>query len=280
VPLARSLELASSLNERLVCEPLPRRAIYEANESRQGVVFDVSFVQPERKFVNVAVQMLRAGVMIDADQPALQDGKDAFDPVRRHVFANIFASAVIDGAVGISEKVDAGVCPAFVGVHGRSDFNMPLNGGLDCFFVGALDRHCNRAPAALPYTKNWRLANGAATGLELLPFVLVRLFAADKGFVDFDNSFKLFEFRSARLAQPVKDKPSGLLRDTDFLGELGGRNALARIMKASSPAAISELASRVGVASIKKLYELAMSTKDTLSAQTWRGAEMTKYETV
>jgi hypothetical protein len=110
--------------------------------------------------------------------------------------------------------------------------------------------------------------------------VLVRLFAADKGFVDFDNSFKLFEFRSARLAQPVKDKPSGLLRDTDFLGELGGRNALARIMKASSPAAISELASRVGVASIKKLYELAMSTKDTLSAQTWRGAEMTKYETV
>jgi hypothetical protein len=43
------------------------------------MVPNVAFIQAERKFVNVAVQVLRAGVMTDADQAALQDSKDAFD---------------------------------------------------------------------------------------------------------------------------------------------------------------------------------------------------------
>jgi hypothetical protein len=111
-PLARSLG-ASSLNERLVCEPLSGRSVYEAVEPRQGMVLDIALVQPERKFIDVAVQMLRTGVMIDADQPALQDGKDAFDAVRRHVFANIFASAVIDGIVDKADIADARVRAAF-----------------------------------------------------------------------------------------------------------------------------------------------------------------------
>jgi hypothetical protein len=61
VPLARS-PASLSLNERLVCEPLPRSAVYEAVEPCQGMVLDVALVQSERKFVNVAVQMFRAGV--------------------------------------------------------------------------------------------------------------------------------------------------------------------------------------------------------------------------
>ena len=66
-PLARSPG-SLSLNQRLVCEPFASHAIYEAIEPRQGVVLDVALIQPERKFVNVAVKMFRAGVMIDADQ--------------------------------------------------------------------------------------------------------------------------------------------------------------------------------------------------------------------
>jgi hypothetical protein len=48
--------------------------------------------------------MLRAGVMIDADQAALQDGEDAFGAVRGHVFANVFASSVVHRVV---DKADA-----------------------------------------------------------------------------------------------------------------------------------------------------------------------------
>ena len=63
------------------------------------VVFHVTFVQAERKLVNVAAEMLRAGVVIDADQAALQNGEDAFNAVRRDIVADIFAVAVIDGFV-------------------------------------------------------------------------------------------------------------------------------------------------------------------------------------
>lgn len=67
-PLARSR--ASSLNERLVCEPLARSPVYEAVKPRQRVVLDRDFVKPEREFVNVAVQVPRAGMITDADEAA------------------------------------------------------------------------------------------------------------------------------------------------------------------------------------------------------------------
>ena len=94
--------------------------------------------------------------------------------------------------------------------------------------VYALDWHRDRSPTALSHTKDRRLADRAATGLELLGLMLVGLFPTDdKGFIDFDDALQFFKFRAARLAQAVKHKPSRLLRDPDFFGELHGRNALA-----------------------------------------------------
>jgi hypothetical protein len=54
-------------------------------------------------------------VMIDADQPALQDRKDAFDAIGRHVREDVFASAVVDGIVVEPGMMDTGVCAAFIG---------------------------------------------------------------------------------------------------------------------------------------------------------------------
>ena len=102
-----------------------------------------------------------------------------------------------------------------------------MNGGLDCLFIRPLDWHSDRTAAALSHTKNRRLANRAASSLELLELMLVLFEAAYEGFVNFDDALQLFKLRSARLAQPMKDEPCGLLRDPDFLGELHGRNALA-----------------------------------------------------
>ena len=64
------------------------------------MILYVTFIQPERKLVNVAVQVLRADVMIDADQAALEDGKNAFRSVRSHVASHVFTSAVIDSGMG------------------------------------------------------------------------------------------------------------------------------------------------------------------------------------
>ena len=91
-----SVPSVRSLNEPFVSEALASRPTNEAIEPRQGVVLHVTFVQPERKLVNIAIKMLRAGMVIDANQTALENGEDTFDAVRGDVVTHIFASAVID----------------------------------------------------------------------------------------------------------------------------------------------------------------------------------------
>jgi hypothetical protein len=90
--------------------------VHETIEPRQGVVFDVAFVQAERKFVNVAVEMLLAGVMIDAINAALHDCKNALDPVRGHAIADVFALAVIDRIVIEGQASNANIRASLVRV--------------------------------------------------------------------------------------------------------------------------------------------------------------------
>ncbi len=225
--LARSPEVLS-LDERLICQPPASSAVYEAIKPRQRVVFDVAFVQPKRKFIDVAAKVFRTRMMIYADQPAFENCKNAFRPVRGHVASHVFARAVIDGIVAEPGIANARIRAAFIGMQGRSGLDVPMNGGLDRFLVRALYWHSDRAPASLAHAEHRRFADRAASSLELLGFMLVLFDPAHVGFVDFDNALQHFELRSARFAQPMKDKPRRLLRDPDFLGELHGRNALAR----------------------------------------------------
>jgi hypothetical protein len=51
------------LCEPLVCQPLACRSINEAIKERQSVVLDVSFVQPEGKFVGSALLWYCAGLL-------------------------------------------------------------------------------------------------------------------------------------------------------------------------------------------------------------------------
>jgi hypothetical protein len=48
---------ALSLDQRLICQTLPGDACNEAIEPSERVVFDVSFVQSQGKFINVAAKM-------------------------------------------------------------------------------------------------------------------------------------------------------------------------------------------------------------------------------
>lgn len=89
-PLGASVVAALSLDQRLVCETLPGAAIDKAVKPSKRVVFDVAFVQSERELIDVAVKMLRACMMINADDAALEDCEDAFHSVRGHVIANSY----------------------------------------------------------------------------------------------------------------------------------------------------------------------------------------------
>ncbi len=64
-----------SLGEPFVGQALARSTVNKAIEARHRVIFDVAFIEPEGKFIDVTGKMLRAGVVIDAVQAALEDGK-------------------------------------------------------------------------------------------------------------------------------------------------------------------------------------------------------------
>ena len=73
-----------SSGQPLVREPLARRRGHETIEPVQRVPRNVAVVQPPCEFVHVSVKVLRAGVMVDTVQAALQDGPDALNAVGRY----------------------------------------------------------------------------------------------------------------------------------------------------------------------------------------------------
>jgi hypothetical protein len=57
--------------------------------------------------------------------------------------------------------------------------------------------------------------------------MFIGLFAAEKGFVSFDNSLQFGEFAAASLTKAVKHEPRRFLLYTNLFGDLHGANALA-----------------------------------------------------
>ena len=76
----------------------------------------VPLVEAECKFINVATDVLLAGVVIDAIQAAVENGENALYAVSSHVIAGEFAFAVIDGLVIEKHAADARIGPGFVGM--------------------------------------------------------------------------------------------------------------------------------------------------------------------
>jgi hypothetical protein len=227
--LALLVAWCRSLCEPLICEPLARSGINETIKTHECMVLDVSFIKPERKFVNISAKMLAASVMVDADQTALEDGENAFNSIRGNGASHIFTRAVIDGFVFKGAGLDAIISASFIRVEHRAGFDALGDRILDGCFVGVSNGNGNRAAAALAHTEDGRFADGPATGFQLLGFMLVLFDPADKGFINFDDAFEFGEVRTAAgFPQPMQNEPSRFLRDPDFLGKLHRGYALAR----------------------------------------------------
>src|SRR5579872_5624069 len=86
-----------SSDQPLVSEPLPGNAINETVEAVERVASHVAIVEPESKFINVAVKVLFAHMMIDAIDAALQHRENAFDAIGGYIVTRVFARAMVDG---------------------------------------------------------------------------------------------------------------------------------------------------------------------------------------
>src|ERR1700688_4777362 len=217
-------------DEGFVGKSLPGNRSHEAIEPFHRVTRHVAVIAAERKFIDVGAKVFWAGVVIDADQAPLHDSENGLDTVRCHAVADVFAVAVIDGVVVKKQSADTSVRKMLVSVQRRSDFDV-LNDGIgDCPGVGRIDLDRFGAPtfAALFQSKHRRLADRAATQIQLLVLVFVCLDTTDIGFVDFDNALQFGQVIAAGFAKPVQNKPRRLLRDADFLAELQARNSFPR----------------------------------------------------
>jgi hypothetical protein len=85
---------ARPLDQRLVSQTLSGHAINEAIEPSKRVVFHVAFVQAEGKFIDIAAKVLLTRMMINADDAALENGEDAFHPVRGHIASLTYSPAL------------------------------------------------------------------------------------------------------------------------------------------------------------------------------------------
>jgi hypothetical protein len=73
------------LDQPRIGQTLAVNRLNEAIEPVQRVPFHVAIVQAKGEFVNVAMQMLRAGMMVDAVHPALHHRPNRLNRVRVHV---------------------------------------------------------------------------------------------------------------------------------------------------------------------------------------------------
>lgn len=214
--------LSNLRNQSFVGEALAHDGIDETSKPVQRVPLDVAFVQPPRKLLDVAVKMFRAGVVVDAVQPALQDGPHALNRVGGHQTPSVLPGAVVHRLMLVEQSVEIRKDHVVIGVERGANFclgeDFTVN-GLDCalrYDAGA------GSSAALPHPEHGNFSDRAASRVELLRFVLVALFATDERFVDLDHALELVDGvgSGAGFPQASEHEPCRLLGNADFLGKL------------------------------------------------------------
>ncbi len=226
----RILAAASSRHQPLISETFLRATINKRVKPVGRVNLDVAIVQTKRKFVDVPPCVPCGNVMKRAVYTALQNGPHALDSVDRHAAACVLSRTVIDRLMAEEKAVHVAIRGSFVGVQRGAGFNESVDGGLKRAAFGVWDRHGNRPAATLAQTKDRSFTDRSASEFQLLPFVLVSLFAADVGLIYFDHAGKgrlIEKVFSAGFTDSVHHEPRGLLRDAKLFRNLQAGHALA-----------------------------------------------------
>lgn len=219
---------SSSCRQRPVGDAPPDRGINEAGQPIQRVPLDFPIVQTERELVDVAAQVLLAGMVIDAVQAALHHGPHAFNAVRADAFADVFALLVVNGLMRVEGAMQTIVSHVLVGMERSAGGNMGMNGIFQVGGTIVLNGLGDGAAPALPHPNDGGFIMQSMSDQRLAVRVLILFLASNVRFVYFHDAAQDSEIVAARFPQSLEHKPRRLLRDADFLGQLQRRDTLAR----------------------------------------------------
>jgi hypothetical protein len=178
----------------------------------------------------VAVQMLRAHVVVGADNAALEDAEIALDSVRVGRAAHVLASAVVHDLM-LGGAVHVAILASVIGAERGRSVDLLAKDGLD---VGSGDAlHVSRAnrAAALDQREDSFLAPATAeTARGALALVAVLLLPPHERLVGFNGLTFATERRLTfgslhRGPDAVRHEPRRFLRHSEHTGELVARHA-------------------------------------------------------
>jgi len=196
------------------------------------VVGDVTLVQSEGELVNIAVKVLFASVMIDADQAALQDGPYALDSIRMSRATRVLANGVVDRLVTEEQPAKVVVGCVLVRVKLAPDFHRSMNLVLNRVDGIVWHNLGVDASATFPHPEHSNLADRTASGFQLFVLVLVTFESANEALIYLNRPAEFFTVAirpeiAASLTEPAEYEPCGLLSDADLFSQLHRRDSLA-----------------------------------------------------
>jgi hypothetical protein len=222
-----SAALVSSLYQRLIGKALAGGSADKAFKPRESVILYVPLVQSEGKFIDVAAKMLRTSMVIDADQTALENRENAFDPVSGDIAADELARFMIDRFMLESQNAEAFIRASFIRVNCGTEFDLPNDCSLNRPLISASDRLGDDPAPALAHSQDRSFADRATPSITPLRSMLIFFKATNIRFIDFDDPAKLLEVWPARFTDAMKHEPSRRLPDANLFRQLQAGYTLA-----------------------------------------------------
>lgn len=188
--------------------------------------FAVPIIQPESKFIDIAMKMLRTRMMINPMQATLEDSPHAVDAVRGHAILHIFPGTMVYRLVPVEQTVQARVNRGIIGMNHGAQGHMVKDCAVQRRLIRADKCFGDCITAPFPKPDNPDLANAATARQQLLFLMLGGFLASDIGFIHFDDTLEFCKVIAAGFPEPVKHEPGRLLGNAYLLGELQGGYAL------------------------------------------------------
>ena len=183
------------------------------------------FMEAEGGFGEVAREVFLTHGMMDAFEGAFEDGPHTFDAVGMHRSPTVFVGAMVEPGMSIAPGFTVLIGSMIVREEDTALFHILHNLRQEVHATGAVYDRGDGSPSPLPHAED----DGFIHALDRKARAFLPMFvsgpASDIGFVHFHDAGERRRNLPAGFLQSMDQMPRGFLSQTQFLGQLKGRDA-------------------------------------------------------